>query len=101
VKDIINLRRCLMMRNFIKYAQGHDKDGNIEQEGTQTKRLPKVQKGLIALAVVGVGCGIFGLSRGYRLGYHQGFRKGELYANDQFRALATELIKMREESKGE
>jgi hypothetical protein len=72
-----------------------------EKEEMKTERFTKAQVGLMALGVVGAGMGIFGFARGYKFGYKRGFTNGEVFANDQFRDLANELIALRESKEGE
>ena len=83
-------------RTFTDYT-----DYKKEKEEKKPERFSKTQVGLIALGVVGAGMGIFGFVRGNQYGYRRGFQKGELYANDQFRDLANELIALRESKGGE
>jgi hypothetical protein len=74
----------------------HKKEEEEKPEG-----LTKVQRGFITLSVIGAGIGIFGFVKGQQFGYKRGFRNGELFANDQFRELANELIALRESKKEE
>lgn len=71
------------------------------KEGETTERKRNLSRGLIVLATIGVGVGIYGFAKGYKSGYRRGFVNGELYANTQFYELAKQMANAVKETEGE
>lgn len=68
-----------------------------KEEELKDLRTTKAKKGLIALAAVGIGCGILG----FKLGYKTGAKDGIIYAQKQIYDTMKELAEAaRGESKG-
>ena len=79
--------------NYIKWKR--DKEENEE-----TERQPRVRRGLMTLAAVGVGMYVIGRITGIKDGYRIGFDKGIIHTVNNFAEGVEVITKQYKESKG-
>jgi hypothetical protein len=73
-----------------------------EEENKKTERdLEKKQKGLFALAIVGIGFGLYGYNVGRTKGYAQGVKDGIVYMSNEFIEATGNIAKATKDLKGE
>ena len=72
-----------------------------EKEEVKTERQPNANRGLIALAAVGIGCGMYGYFKGRGVGYDMGLRDATVFVSGQFINATKRIAELSIESKGD
>jgi hypothetical protein len=86
---------------YLKMTNFNNTTFTGKDEEKQTERKPNVNRLLAGVALIGLGCAIYGFMGGYKMGYRRGGKDGIVFMTEKFLEATSAIAEEARKPEGE